>query len=300
MIQRNKASPKNRLRKVGQRGVEQVPGGLMKRILSAAAVLSMFAAIGCSTTMSTPQTADSAESSAAAKSEAPKAEAETAKDDADAKPADAAKADEKAESKADALADKASDEKVAQAPWATGDFVVYRFSGSFLKAPVTLTEKVVSRQGDAFVLDVTYDDGSAKEAFRAHMKGDSPMHGEVVSVARMVKGVEKAAPLSLYDEVLGRVALVADQNEAQLGSEKVKLPVAGHGTLACERSTYRVKVGKQTATMRTTESDAFAWGEIGAEITGANGKVIYKAEIVDAGHEGIAKQPAIASTDDDY
>lgn len=275
----------------------------MKRILSAAAVLSMFAAIGCSASMSTPQTADSKESAAAEKTEAAaektEAAAETAKDQDEAKSTETAKADTKTDAAADKAADKAADIKVA-APWATGDFVVYRFSGSFLKAPVTLTEKVVARQGDAFILDVTYDDGNAKEAFRAHMKGDSPMHGDVVSVGRMVKGVEKAAPLSLYDEVLGRVALVADQNEAQLGNEKVKLPVAGHGTLACERSTYRVKVGKQTATMRTTESDAFAWGEIGAEITAANGKVIYKAEIVDAGHEGAAKQPAIASADDDY
>ncbi|MFO0592002.1 MAG: hypothetical protein U0441_30930 [Polyangiaceae bacterium] len=279
----------------------------MKRILSAAAVISMFAAVGCSASMTTPQTADAAQSDAAPKTEATKGATESASEDAADKAADASKADAKsdaadlkaADAKTDAPAEKAAEAKVAVAPWATGDFVVYRFSGSFLKAPVTLTEKVVARQGDAFTLDVTFDDGTAKESIRAHMKGDSPMHGDVVSVGRMVKGVEKAAPLALYDEVLGRVALVADQNEAQLGTEKVKLAVAGHGTIACERATYRVKVGKQTATMRTTESDAFAWGEVGAEITGANGKVIYKAEIVDAGHES-HKQPAIASADDDY
>ena len=125
------------------------------------------------------------------------------------------------------------------------------------------------------------------------------MRAEVVKVTRMVKGVEKAAPISLYDEVFSRVALATDQNEATLGTESVKLPVAGHGTMACERATYRVKVGKETATMRTTESDAFAWGDVAAEITTAKGKLLYKAEVVDAGHE-TAKAPAMASADDDY
>ncbi len=278
----------------------------MKRILSAAAVLSMFAVVGCSASMTTPLAADVAASDAAPKGKAHTVDAELDADKADATTADADKAasDTAASDKADAkttgaATDKAADSKPVTAPWATGDFVVYRFSGSFHKTPVTLTEKVIARQGDAFTLDVTYDDGTAKESFRAHMKGDSPMHADVVSVARMVKGAEKAAPLSLYDEVFARVALVADQNEAQLGSEKVKLEVAGHGTMACERATYRVKVGKETATMRTTGSDLFAWGDVAAEITGANGKLIYKAEIVDAGHES-GKAPAIASTDDDY
>ncbi len=268
----------------------------MKRILSAAAVLSMFAVLGCSNAMTTPLAADAAAGDAAAKTAA-------AADKADAKTADATDAadstDVKPAETTDTAPEKASAEKPAVAPWAAGDFVVYRFSGSFHKTPVTLTEKVIARQGDAFTLDVTYDDGSTKESFRAHMKGDSPMRAEVVSVARLVKGVEKAAPISLYDDVFAKVALVADQNEAQLGTEAVKLNVAGHGTMACERATYRVKVGKETATMRTTESDAFAWGDVAAEITSANGKLIYKAEVIDAGHES-AKAPVIASADDDY
>ncbi len=274
----------------------------MKRILSAAAVLSMFAVLGCSNAMTTPLAADAAAGDAAAKTTAA-ADKDLGADKADAKTADAADAADGADVKpaetTDTAPEKAAASKPVAAPWATGDFVVYRFTGSFHKTPVTLTEKVIARQGDAFTLDVTYDDGSAKESFRAHMKGDSPMRADVVSVARLVKGVEKAAPISLYDEVFAKVALVADQNEAQLGTEAVKLNVAGHGTMACERATYRVKVGTETATMRTTESDAFAWGDVAAEITGANGKLIYKAEIIDAGHES-AKAPAIASADDEY
>ena len=278
----------------------------MKRIFSAAAVLSMFAALGCSNALSTPMAADSAATAntpahdriADTDSAADKA-SDAAADKASDAAADKADTTESTDKTATLDAEKAAPAKAVVAPWGAGDFVVYRFSGSFHKTAVTLTEKVIARQGDAFTLDVTYDDGKTKDSFRAHMKGDSPMHADVVSVARMVKGVEKAAPLSLYDEVFARVALVTDQNEAQLSTETLKLPVAGHGTMACERATYRVKVGKETATMRTTESDAFAWGDVAAEITTAKGKVLYKVEVVDAGHES-AKAPAVASADDDY
>lgn len=263
----------------------------MKRILSAAAVLSLFAALGCSPAVQKPQAASDVASAAAPEADTQdvKASSEASSDaakDADAAAEETAKAEAPAEAAAPA------------APWGAGDFVVYRFSGSFHKTPVTLTEKVVARQGDTFTLDVTYDDGKTKESIRARMKGDSPAHAEVVSVARLSRGVEQPASLSLYDEIFARVALVADQNEARLGSEEMKLEVAGHGSLACERATFRVKVGKETATMRTIESAAFAWGDLGAEITTAAGKLIYKAEIVDAGHE--AAKPAVASADDDY
>jgi hypothetical protein len=286
----------------------------MKRILSAAAVLSMFAALGCSNAMTRPQAASdaaaekSAETPAAAKAE----EKAPAADDVDSQIASAdAKADAKADAdKADApAADKALPEKASaaepaeakpvSAPWAAGDFVVYRFSGSFHKTAATLTEKVIERKGELFTLEITYDDGSAKDTIRAHMKGDSPARADVVSVARLSHGKEQKAAASLYDEIMARVALAADQNEATLGAEKVKMDVAGLGATACERATYRVKVGKQTATMKTVASPAFVWGDVAAEITAANGKLLYKAEVVDAGHAS-TKAPAVASADDDY
>lgn len=266
----------------------------MKRFLSAAAVLSVLAAIGCSPALTQPQTA----SRAANEPATPAADTQDVKADTDV-----AADDGEADAKGDAAVTSAAAETTAadptSAPWAAGDFVVYRFSGSFHKTPVTLTEKVVARQGDSFTLDVTYDDGKTKEAIRARMKGTSPASAEVVSVARLVRGVEQPASAALFEEIFARVALVADQNEAQLGTESVKVDVAGHGAVACERATYRVKVGKDTATMRTLGSPAFVWGDVGAEITAASGKLIYKAEVVEAGHES-AKAPAIASAEDDY
>lgn len=268
----------------------------MKRILSAAAVLSALAAFGCSPAMLKPQAASDAASTAAEGAETQDVKATS--DDASDETRASASADE-ATSEASAEDASAAEAPAPAAPWGAGDFVVYRFSGSFHKTPVTLTEKVVARQGDTFTLDVTYDDGKTKESIRARMKGESPSRADVLGVARLARGVEQPASVALFDEIFARVALAADQNEAQLGSETVKLAVAGHGTVACEQATFRVKVGKETATMRTIASPAFAWGDLGAEITTAAGKLIYKAEVVDAGHD--AAKPAVASADEfDY
>jgi hypothetical protein len=267
----------------------------MKRIFSAAAVLSMFAVVGCSSALLPPQAASDADRAA------PSSRADASSEKTAPSEGAAESAKNEADADAVAVAEKAPEAAAAASaePWAAGDFVVYRFTGSFHKTPMTLTQKVIARSGESFTLDVTFDDGKTKEAMRAHMKGDAPMHADVVSVARLVRGVEQPASAALYEEIFARVALVADQNEAKLGSETVKIEVAGRGALACERATYRVKVGKETATMRTLANAGFVWGDVGAEITAEGGKVIYKAEVVEAGHES-AKAPAIASTDDDY
>ncbi|MBK8258307.1 MAG: hypothetical protein IPK82_37270 [Polyangiaceae bacterium] len=266
----------------------------MNRCFSAAALLYVLAAVGCAPALVQPK----AESDAKTVAPAAPADSQDVKtgDDVESEAAKDAAVDAEDGAKMDIVA---AVDNASPAPWGAGDFVVYRFTGSFHKSAVTLTERVVARQGDTFTLDVTYDDGKTKESIRAHMKGDSPAKAEVLRVARLVKGAEQPAAATAYEDMLARVALVADQNEARLSSETVKVQVTGHGSVACEKTTFRVKVGNETATMRTLESAAFAWGDLGAEITTAAGKLIYKAEIVDAGHDA-PKTPAVASADDEY
>ena len=78
-----------------------------------------------------------------------------------------------------------------------------------------------------------------------------------------------------------------------LGAEDVKVAV-GAETIDAKRTSFRVRVGKKHATLRTLESPTFAWGDLGGEITTDAGKVLYKAEVVDAGHAAAAKAPAMA------
>jgi len=208
--------------------------------------------------------------------------------------ADAAASDDAAPGDAAATADAAP----AREP---GDFVAYRFSGSFRKAPLTLTQRVAAREGSVLVIDLTLAGGGATEALRVRMSDAPETRGEVLSAARVGgDGAEQPAPLAAYEELIAKTALAADANEAELGEEAVTLDVGG-APLACRKVSYRVRVGKRTATMRTIQSDAFAWGDVGGEITAEDGRVLYRAEIVDAGRAGAARpapsSAAVATSD---
>jgi len=176
---------------------------------------------------------------------------------------------------------------VARVP---GDFVVYRFTGSFRKAPLTLSEKVVARSGGILTIDFTAQEGDVKDELRVKFDEGSPSHNEVVSVARLTGGVEKPATLEVYEALMARTTLTADQNEALVGTEEVTVDIGGTSVTA-RRTTYRVRVGKKQATLKTLESSAFVWGDVGGEITAA-GKVLYRAEVIEAGHDDGAARAA--------
>lgn len=213
---------------------------------------------------------------------------------ADAKGAEAKPAEEKADAeKADVGAAEALAAAPAHAARMPGDFVVYRFSGSFRKTPLTLSEKVIARNGSIVTIDLALKDGDKKEELRVKIDEASPSRNEVVSVARLEGGAEKPATLEAYEKLMTRTTLSADQNEALVGTEDVTVDVGG-AAVPAKRTTYRVRVGKKEATLRTLESAAFAWGDVGGEITAANGKVLYKAEVIEAGHGDAAKAAAMA------
>jgi hypothetical protein len=225
----------------------------------------------------------------AAASPAPIADARVAKTAPEAPaPAAAAPDAEKAEA-IDATALTAAPAVGARTP---GDFVVYRFTGSFRKAPLTLTEKVVARSGALVTIDLAAQEGEARQELRVTIDEASPSHNEVVSVARIEGGLPKPATVEAYEALMARTALAADQNEALLGTEDVSVDVGG-ASMPARKTTYQVRVGKKHAVMRTFESAAFAWGDVGGDIT-ANGKVLYRAEVVEAGHDDATAKAAAA------
>jgi hypothetical protein len=48
-----------------------------------------------------------------------------------------------------------------------GDYVVYRFSGGFTKAPLLFTQRVVEASDTLLVVDIVLDDGTHKTSARA-------------------------------------------------------------------------------------------------------------------------------------
>jgi len=183
---------------------------------------------------------------------------------------------------------RAANEAPAAAPQASavgrnaGDFVVYRFSGSFQKQPLTLTERVLAREGTFVLLELTLEEGGKKQQLRVKMNDTPGANREVFGVTRFENGVEIPADAAAYEAMMSRTIVAADENEELLASENVEVQIGG-ANVPCKATTYRVRLGKHQATMRTVESDRFPWGDVGAEIA-QNGKLIYKAEIVEAGH----------------
>jgi hypothetical protein len=156
-----------------------------------------------------------------------------------------------------------------------GDYVVYRFSGTFRKAPLTLTQKVLEPSR----LELTFDDGKTKRVIRARYDTSPSL---LVDAVRVVDGAEQPITRAQLDAMMAETVLAVDANEESLGTEVVTIDVAGR-PLKCERSSYRVVVGKKKAVMSSLKSEGFAWGDVGAEIKAEDGKILYRAEVVDLG-----------------
>lgn len=166
-----------------------------------------------------------------------------------------------------------------------GDYVVYRFSGSFRKtspAPLTLTERVLGREGRVLSLEVVLEDGTKKQTLHLHKDSTPGAAREVFDVTRLEGRSERPATIEAYEAMMAKTVLAADQNEEQLGIETTSVLLGGK-TLTCSKTSYRVRVGKQEATMSTVASDAFPWGDVAGDITTLDGQILYRVEVVDAG-----------------
>jgi hypothetical protein len=163
-----------------------------------------------------------------------------------------------------------------------GDFVVYRFSGSYREAPVTLTQRVVGRENGLFILDVTIDREGGQQRLRLRIGAEGERQGELVSVAELEGSVQRPFGVAAYEQLMNDIVLGADENVDQVSRADVTIDVAGH-PVACTKTTYRVRVGAHEAYMTTISSPQFPWGHLGGDISTIDGKVLYKAEIVDAG-----------------
>jgi hypothetical protein len=163
-----------------------------------------------------------------------------------------------------------------------GDFVVYRFTGSYRKEPVTLTQRVIDRSFDTLLVDVTIEDGKKTKRLRLRIDDTVKSGGELLSVAELDGNVQRPFGVPAFEKLMGELVLGADENQGMIDSRPITVHLP-NGEIACTRTSYKVKVGKREAVMRTVAAEKFAWGDVGGEITTLDGKVLYKAEIIDIG-----------------
>jgi len=170
-----------------------------------------------------------------------------------------------------------------------GDYCTLRFSGSYREAPVELTQRVAERRDHRLLIDIEM--GGAPR-LRLEID-DRPEHrGKMLSVwvhddeAGLVE-----ADVEAYEELMAEVMLTADVNEGLLAEEKVEL-ILGDEPAEATKSTFRVRIGEQLATMSTfaivqrEDGRDWAWGDAGGEMRTAEGKLLFRAEVVALGRDG--------------
>lgn len=178
---------------------------------------------------------------------------------------------------------RASIEGVSKDPRQVGDYVTYAFSGKYRKTALKLTQRVVARDSQKIVIDYAFTEDGKTETLRVALTTTPLNRGEVLEVARVAEdGSTTPATSADFETRIAATAAIADENEALLDQKQTTLRV---GTLdfAATQSTYKVRVGKKSATLETTESETFAWGDLGGKITTSDGTIYFSAEIVDAG-----------------
>lgn len=168
-----------------------------------------------------------------------------------------------------------------------GDYVVFKFTGTFRKGALTLIEKIVAKEGTILVVDYTLVETGAKGVTKEHtlrVKMDQKIggRGEIFGVQKLENGQHVEGTLEDFEALMAKTVVVADANDETIGSEDITVDVAGKA-LAAQKTSYKVKIGKKAATMTITQSDAFLWGDLAGEIVSADGTVVYRAELVDSG-----------------
>jgi hypothetical protein len=99
-----------------------------------------------------------------------------------------------------------------------------------------------------------------------------------------------AAKIEDFEAMLAKTAFVTDSNDKTLASEKGTCVVSGD-EVECMKTSYAVAIGDKTATMNVTQSAAVPGRDIAGEIVDKDGKIIYRAELVDMGRgtpDGVA------------
>jgi|GEM_PF-5901915 hypothetical protein len=167
-----------------------------------------------------------------------------------------------------------------------GDFIVYRFTGSIQKQPTTLTKRIIGRMGDVIEVDYILEQGRKKQAFRVRLS-DAPANRDEIMATARIDG-ERLVLISVdkFKSLMDKTFILADENEQLVRSEQVTATI-GHEPMPARRDTYRVRLGKKHAFLRSTSSPDFCWGDIEGEIVTAQGDVLYRAEIIHIGHRNI-------------
>ena len=175
-------------------------------------------------------------------------------------------------------------------PRKVGDFQVHRFSGSYQKSPLTLTEEVIARENGRWVIDYTLEEqaGSTKLRVRFDPRTDS-----VVGVSKFDGAEELSVPIATFEKLIDRTSFAADSNDGLVASTRGTCMI-GASELDCETKSYKVSVGDKLATLSVSRSARVPSGDVTGDITASDGTLIYRSELVELGNVA-SPQTGVAS-----
>ena len=170
-----------------------------------------------------------------------------------------------------------------------GDFYVHRFSGSYAKSPLTLTEEIVAQEGNLWVIDYTFEQPSTTTKLRVRL---DPKTDSVARVSKLdASGNETKVSTATYEKLMNRTSFTADANDGMVASEHGTCLV-GPSELDCETKSYDVWVGDKQATLSVSHSDSVPDRDVSGDITGKDGTLIYRSELVEMGSAGTPRAHA--------
>jgi hypothetical protein len=166
-----------------------------------------------------------------------------------------------------------------------GDYRVHRFSGSYQKSPLTLTEEVIARENGRWVIDYTFEEQAGTTKLRVRF---DPRTDSVTRVSKFDGSQELSVPLATYEKLMERTTFAADSNDGMLASTRGTCLV-GPNELDCETKSYKVAVGDKGAILNVSRSSSVPGGDVAGDIIGSDGAVIYRSELIELGNTSSPK-----------
>jgi hypothetical protein len=167
-----------------------------------------------------------------------------------------------------------------------GDFQVHRFSGSYQKFPLTLTEEVIARENGLWVIDYTFEEQSGTTKLRVRF---DPRTDSVAGVSKFDGARELKVPIATYEKLIERTSFAADSNDGLVASTHGTCLV-GPNELDCETKSYQVAVGDKAAILNVSSSGSVPSGDVAGDIIGSDGAVIYRSELIEMGNASSPKR----------
>ena len=176
-----------------------------------------------------------------------------------------------------------------------GDFVVYRYSGSFSAEPVTMREEVTAQEGLRLRIDVSVTRGAESRRW--------------VQIVTDTKENEANNVLdALYEWQGDKLVKLANEKNADILrlSSWVMVEPDGHATDVAQSACKETVSGSEYActctdgknqmkgapiSFHASDCAAFLWTHASASFRYAGGKDVLRVEVVESGHRDRAAEP---------